>query len=115
MPFDVSQRLTIAAPHHTWRQVGPSRPAVARTPKKKPRALLPWAESTNGGGGGDNRCGGEAGLSKTGHTHCLKTSVEAFLLQCNNALGGGTRWSARSTGCRRTAWRFRRKRAAATC
>jgi hypothetical protein len=24
-------------------------------PRKKPKALLPWAESTNGGGGGDNR------------------------------------------------------------
>jgi hypothetical protein len=46
----VSRGQQFAAPHHTSR-------LASIAPRKKPKALLPWAESTNGGGGGDKRCG----------------------------------------------------------
>jgi hypothetical protein len=55
--------------------------ALHHTGRKKPKALLPWAESTNGGGGGDKRLG----ESRSGIDHRMRTSVERFLLRCNKS------------------------------
>ena len=79
MPCRVSQRLTIAAPHHTWRRCAP----VRVRPRKKPKALLPWAESTNGGGGGDNRWRRVSVRVTTGNPAPMQISVVATLLRCN--------------------------------
>jgi hypothetical protein len=50
---------------------------------KKPMALPPWAESTNEGGGGDNRSDRIRTGIRWPARDRLKISVGAFLLHCN--------------------------------
>jgi hypothetical protein len=62
--------------------------ALHHTGRKKPKALLPWAESTNGGGGGDKRPGESESALFTPRDHRMRTSVERFLLRCNKLPAG---------------------------
>src|SRR5580765_5073949 len=80
--------------------------------RKKPKALQPWAESTNEGGGGDNWLEATENRNRRARLPRFETSVGAFLLHCNIE---GDAWTVRSTGWPRTAWHSALKPAAVIC